>query len=267
MRSLHDLMSLTGRVAAITGGAGHIGRAAAAALAELGASVVLLDLPGPHLDQAVAALQATGSHRVWGIPCDLADEAAIRGMPAAITQVAGRLDILVHSAALVGTTPLVGWTTPFEQQSSSTWRQCLEINLTAPFTLTQACYPLLRASTHGSVVMISSIYGMVGPDLRIYGDTKMGNPAAYAASKGGLVAFTRWLATTLAPDVRANVVTAGGVWRRQDERFIQAYTSRTPLGRMANEEDFVGAIAYLASDASAYVTGHNLVVDGGWTAW
>jgi NAD(P)-dependent dehydrogenase (short-subunit alcohol dehydrogenase family) len=108
---------------------------------------------------------------------------------------------------------------------------------------------------------------MVGPDLRLYEDTTLGNPAAYAASKGGLMQLTRWLATTLAPHVRVNSVTSGGVWRNQPKTFVERYIARTPLKRMATEEDLTGAVAYLASDLSAYVTGQNLVVDGGWTVW
>jgi NAD(P)-dependent dehydrogenase (short-subunit alcohol dehydrogenase family) len=108
---------------------------------------------------------------------------------------------------------------------------------------------------------------MVGPDVGLYDGTQMGNPAAYAASKGGLLQLTRWLATVLAPGVRVNAISPGGVWRGQPEEFHQRYVARTPLRRMAREEDLKGAVAYLASDLSTYVTGHNLVVDGGWTVW
>jgi NAD(P)-dependent dehydrogenase (short-subunit alcohol dehydrogenase family) len=107
----------------------------------------------------------------------------------------------------------------------------------------------------------------VGPDLSLYGDTNLGNPAAYAASKGGLLQLTRWLATVIAPAVRVNCLTVGGVWRNQPEDFHQRYLAKTPLRRMATEEDLKGAVAYLASDLSLYVTGQNLIVDGGWTAW
>jgi NAD(P)-dependent dehydrogenase (short-subunit alcohol dehydrogenase family) len=103
--------------------------------------------------------------------------------------------------------------------------------------------------------------------MRLYEGTKMGNPAAYAASKGGLLQLTRWLATVLAPKIRVNALTPGGVWREQPEAFHERYRLRTPLGRMAAESDFKGAAAYLASDMSEYVTGQNLIVDGGWTAW
>ena len=153
------------------------------------------------------------------------------------------------------------------EQSTEAWRLALEVNLTAPFVLAQACAPALSQTGHGSIININSIYGMVGPDMSLYKETSMGNPAAYAASKGGLMQLTRWLATTLAPRVRANSITSGGVWRNQPEAFTSRYTERTPLKRMATEEDLKGAVAYLASDLAAYVTGQNLIVDGGWTAW
>jgi NAD(P)-dependent dehydrogenase (short-subunit alcohol dehydrogenase family) len=156
---------------------------------------------------------------------------------------------------------------PFERQLPESWRRALEVNLTAPFVLVQAAAEALAASGHGSVINISSIYGLTGPDWRLYEGTTMGNPAAYAASKGGLIQMTRWLATTMAPKVRVNAIAPGGVFRDTPEPFLTRYISRTPLARMATEEDFKGAVAYLASDLSAYVTGQCLAVDGGWTAW
>ena len=143
----------------------------------------------------------------------------------------------------------------------------LDVNLTAVFVLTQACTPELRRSGHGSVVTVGSTYGMVGPDWRIYEGTSMGNAAGYAASKGGVIQLTRWMATTLAPDIRVNCLSPGGVFRDHPDSFRAAYEARTPLGRMATEEDYMGATLFLASDLSAYVTGQNLAVDGGWTAW
>ena len=126
---------------------------------------------------------------------------------------------------------------------------------------------MLGAHGVGSIINMASIYGSYGPDYELYRDTTMGNPAAYAASKGGLVQLTRWLATTLAPAVRVNSISPGGVFRSQPEIFVERYKKRTPLGRMATEDDFRGAIAYLASDLAAYVTGQNLAVDGGWGVW
>jgi NAD(P)-dependent dehydrogenase (short-subunit alcohol dehydrogenase family) len=167
---------------------------------------------------------------------------------------------------MVSADDLPGWTTAFEAQQADTWRRALEVNLTAPFVLTQAAVPAL--SVHGgAVVMVGSIYGMLGPDLRLYEGTPMGNSAAYAVSKGGLLQLTRWLATTLAPRIRVNMITLGGIARDQPDPFPRRYADRTPLARMGREEDIKGAVALLTSDAGAYMTGQNLIVDGGFGTW
>ena len=266
-RTVKDLMSLKGRVALVTGGAGHIGGAICEALAEQGTALAVLDMSQEPCSITARTVTERYGVETIALPVDLADEDAVRSVPGSVLDRFGRLDILVNCAALVGTSELKGWAVPIADQSADTWRLALEVNLTAPFVLAQACAGLLASSGHGSVINISSIYGMVGPDMGLYEDSSMGNPGAYAASKGGLLQLTRWLATVLAPDVRVNAITAGGVWRDQPEAFHSRYVARTPLKRMATEEDFKGAVAYLSSDLSAYVTGHNLVVDGGWTAW
>jgi NAD(P)-dependent dehydrogenase (short-subunit alcohol dehydrogenase family) len=267
MKSLKELMNLDGRVAIITGAAGHIGSAMSEALAELGARIVVLDMT-----QTSCATEATRIHQIFNVETlplavDLADENAVRLVPATVLERFGQLDIVVNCAALVGTSGLKGWNTSFEEQQSDTWRLALEVNLTAPFLLTQACAEALAKSGHGSVINVASIYGVVGPDMGLYEGTSIGNAAAYGASKGGLLQLTRWLSTVLAPRVRVNAISPGGLWRNQPEPFHSRYVARTPLKRMGSEEDFKGAVAYLASDLSAYVTGHNLVVDGGWTIW
>ena len=260
-------MDLHGRVACITGGAGHIGQAMGETLAELGASIVIADLAGSACREVASRLEAACGVAAMPIELDLTDERAVRAVPESIAARFGRLDILINCAALVNTTSMKGWVAPFAEQSSEAWRMALEVNLTAPFVLTQASAAMLIASGHGSVINVGSIYGVAGPDMRLYEGTAMGNPAAYGASKGGLMQLTRWLATVLAPSVRVNAITPGGVWRDQPEAFHKRYTERTPLKRMAVEEDFKGATAFLASDLSAYVTGQNLAVDGGWTVW
>jgi NAD(P)-dependent dehydrogenase (short-subunit alcohol dehydrogenase family) len=267
MKSLRELSSLSGRVACVTGGAGHIGSTMADALAELGAAVVIVDLEAERCSDVAADLAEKWSTRTLPLRVDLEDESALRTIAPAVLEQFGRLDVLINSAALVGTSRLEGWAVPLQDQSAETWRRALEINLTAPFVLAQTCAEALAASGHGSIVNVLSIYGLVGPDFSLYEGTPVGNPAAYGASKGGLLQLTRYLATALAPAVRVNAITPGGVWRNQAQAFHARYNARTPLARMATEEDFKGAIAYLASDLSNYVTGHNLVVDGGWTAW
>ncbi len=266
-RRLSDLTDLTGRVALVTGAAGHLGRVLIEGLAELGASIGALDL-----DARACETIAEGVERDYGVgalplPVDLTDEAQLRGVSAAVINRFGRLDILVNCAAMVNTANLDGWTAPFVEQGVEAWRMAVETNLTAPFVLTQACVGALRQSGHGTIINIGSLYGIVGPDMRLYDDTEMGNAAAYAASKGGLLQFTRWLATVLAPEIRVNAISPGGIWRDQPEAFRRRYVARTPLGRMGTEEDMMGALVYLASDLSAYVTGQNIVVDGGFTTW
>jgi len=267
MKTFAELMNLKGRVAVVTGGAGHLGKAAADTLAELGANVVILDMNQEACVSAANDLAKTYQVKALPLVVDLSKEAEVRAVPAQVEKVFGRLDILLNCAALVGTSALKGWGVPFEQQVTDTWRLALEVNLTAIFELVQAGTPLLRASGHGSIINISSIYGVVGPNMALYEGTSMGNPAAYAASKGGIIQLSRWMSTVLAPDIRANTITPGGIYRNQAESFHQAYVSRTPLKRMGTEEDFKGAVGYLASDLSAYVTGQNLIVDGGWTVW
>ncbi len=176
-----------------------------------------------------------------------------------------RLDILINNAAFVGESDLDGWVDDFSKQSIETWKRAIEVNLTAVFHLSQGFFPLLKINNNSSIINISSIYGFSAPDYSLYVGTDMGNPAAYSVSKGGLIQLTKWLSTTLAPNVRVNTISPGGVWRNQPKQFVERYKSKTPLGRMATEEDFKGVIAYLASDLSAYVTGQNIVVDGGWT--
>jgi NAD(P)-dependent dehydrogenase (short-subunit alcohol dehydrogenase family) len=266
-KSLRELIDLDGRVALVTGGGGHIGAELGNALAELGASVVVLDVASESCEKIAKELHACYGIHSMPLVVDLTEEEQIRAVPNVIAKEFGRLDILVNCAALTGGPDLEGWTVPFEQQSSASWRLGLEVNLTAAFILVQSCSELLQVSGRGSVINISSIHGIVAPDLTLYEGTPMGSAAAYGVSKAGLLQMTRWLAAMLAPRVRANAITPVGVWRNQPDDFHKRYTGRVPLGRMAREEDFKGALAYLASDLSSYVTGQNLVVDGGWTVW
>ena len=267
MKNIRQLMSLKGRVALITGGAGHLGYAMAIALAQAGAHIILVDRGQAQPQAKAALLKKKYEIKSVGIELDLTDKRQVEALPAAVRRHMGRLDILINCAALVGTSQLKGWAVPFLQQDIDTWCQAMEINLTSVFALSQQCYPLLKKSKNATIINIASIYGILGPDMSLYQGTKLGNPAAYAASKGGLIQLTRWLATNLAPEVRVNAISIGGVFRNHEEPFLSRYKKKTPLNRMATEEDILGAALYLASDLSLYVTGHNLVVDGGLSTW
>ncbi len=251
MRTLKELMDLKGRTALITGGAGHLGFAIAESLAELHADIILLDVDNSQTARKAKDLQKEYEVKAIALPVDLTDKGEIASVPSLVKKEFGRLNILVNCAALVGTSKLKGWAVPFEKQNLDTWRMALEVNLTAVFALVQSCENLLKHSKGASIINISSIYGMVGPDMQLYEGTDLGNPAAYAASKGGLLQLTRWLATVMAPKVRVNAITLGGVFRNHKEPFLSRYKNRTPLKRMATEEDLKGAAAYLASDLSS----------------
>ena len=267
MTTLRELSNLKGRKALITGAAGGLGQIFAETLAELGADLILVDLHGTNLEDLADKLIKGWGISVKNIYCDLENQNQRSVLIKQVTNSKGDLNILVNNAALVGASDLEGWSVPFEDQSIDTWRRATEINLTAVFDLCQGLLPLMKNAMGANIVNIASIYGSYGPDWSLYKDTEMGNPAAYAATKGGLIQFTRWLATTISPAVRVNAISPGGVLRNQPKSFQNRYESKVPMARMASEQDFKGALAYLSSDLSAYVTGHILEVNGGWGAW
>lgn len=267
MTTLKQLMDLRGRRALITGANGGLGRVMADTLAELGADLILVDRPGTDFQSLEKDLHDRWSATPQTYACDLELEDDRHAMIRGIKSDGLGLNILINNAAFVGDSGLQGWVAPFEEQSLETWRRAMEVNLTAVFHLCQAFIPELQAAQGANIINIASIYGVYGPDWRLYEGTAMGNPAAYAASKGGLIQLSRWLATTIAPTIRVNTISPGGVLRTQPSEFVQRYEHRTPLQRMAREDDFRGAIAFLASDLSLYITGENLRVDGGWGQW
>ena len=264
---VRERFGFTGRTVLLTGAAGHLGRTLADAFAELGASLLLVDRDHDALAALANALRDAHGATVTAHACDLEDERARQALVTALLAARTPLHTVVNNAAFVGTSALAGWAVPFEQQTTDTWRRAIEVNLTAPFELVRGLLPLLRATPGANIVNIGSIYGALGPDWALYADTPMANPAAYAASKGGLLQLTRWLATTCAPAIRVNAVSPGGIARGQPDAFVERYVARTPLARMASEADLAGAVTFLASDLAAYITGQVLAVDGGWSAW
>ena len=267
MTTLKELSDLTGRRALITGATGGLGKVMAQTLAELGAGLVLVDRERADL----LALSVDLIER-WGVKvecqvCDLEQQEHRTALMDSLRGSGQGLNILINNAAFVGTSDLQGWGVPFELQTVETWRRALEVNLTAIFDLCKGLTPLLKVAPGANIINMASIYGQYGPDWSLYEGTSMSNPAAYGASKGGVLQLTRWLSTTIAPHVRVNAISPGGIFRNQADAFVQRYETRTPLGRMATENDFRGVIAYLASDLSKYVTGQNLSVDGGWGVW
>ena len=267
------LSDLADRVVILTGGAGLLGRHHVAALRRAGAHVVVADR------DEVGAVRAAGEGEgppALPVRVDLTDPVAVRTMVALAMRTYGRVDALVNNAALdpkfePGQTDL--HRTSFEDYPIEAWDQGLAANLTSAFLCTQAVAPHLRAAGRGAIVNVASIYGLVGPDQRLYRDDADTGPPAfkpvvYSVTKSALLGFTRYLAAYWAGTaIRVNTLTLGGVENGHDPAFVRRYGARTPLGRMARPDEYSQALCFLLSDASSYMTGANLVLDGGWTAW
>jgi NAD(P)-dependent dehydrogenase (short-subunit alcohol dehydrogenase family) len=259
LRKLDELFDLSGRVAVVTGGGGLYGRPISTALAEAGAHVVIASRDAARREQIAADLRESGL-KASAAHLDLADEGSIDGLAQELGRTFGRVDILVNGAV-----HRQGLDTMRTQ--SVDWQATSRVNSLGLFLITKTCLELMLPQASGSIINIASIYGVVGPDFSIYGTTGMTSPAFYAYDKGGMIALTRYLACEYGPrGIRVNSISPGGLLEEQPEEFVRNYKSRTPLGRMAEVDDIKGAVVYLASDASAYVTGTNLMVDGGWTA-
>jgi NAD(P)-dependent dehydrogenase (short-subunit alcohol dehydrogenase family) len=259
---------LDGQVALVTGGAGILGRVFCRALAEAGAQVAVVDLSG----DAARAVAAEIGEAAEGFGCDISDPASARSAVEAVTARFGRIDVLVNNAA-TKTADVRAFFEPFESYSLETWREVMSVNIDGMFLMAQAVGRQMLAQGSGRVIQTASIYGLVGPDSRIYdGSDYLGGPintpAVYSASKAAVVGLTRWLATHWADKgIRVNCLVPGGVSSGQNGLFDEKYSSRTPMGRMARAEEMAPPLLFLASDASSYVTGQVLAVDGGWTAW
>lgn len=274
MPRIQELFDLTERTALVTGGAGLLGRQFTRTLAEAGARVVVADISADGAAEQADALRGQGFEAV-AVQADITDPTSVEAMVAAAVDRWGRLDVLVNSAA---------WDPKFDPENVSEqganafetypleqWNEALNINLTGTFLVCQAAARVMKDRGAGSIINICSTYGLAGPDQRIYqrpGEPPRYKPVFYTVTKAGVLGLTKYIATYYAgTQVRCNALTPGGVYNDHDETFTQAYSARTVLGRMAEKHEMNGALLFLASDASSYMTGGNVVVDGGWTAW
>lgn len=269
---MSNLFDLTGKTAIVTGATGLIGQNHCRALAEAGASIIVSDLNLSKCEEVITTL--TNPERHTAISFDITNEENVIQAKNDILKSYKTIDILVNNAAIndmFENPALAGEQSKFENYPVAMFRKSLEANVTGTFLCCQVFGAVMASQGSGSIINIASTYGMVGPDQTIYKDPSgkqlFYKSAAYPATKGAVINFTRFLAAYWGKDgVRVNTLSPGGVENSQDDFFVKNYTSKTPLGRMAKSTDYMGAVVFLASDASAYMTGANLVVDGGWTA-
>jgi NAD(P)-dependent dehydrogenase (short-subunit alcohol dehydrogenase family) len=263
---LQKLFNLQGKAAILTGGMGQLGTAFTKALLNCGARVAVFD---QNISQAKLKFSPNAGLSIQKV--DIRNKQDIKAGLKKVIKKWGMPQILINNAGIdapPGASAKENCT--LENYKEASWDKVMDVNLKGMFLCSQTIGGAMAKNRHGSIINISSVYGNLSPDQRIYRyrKDKFLKPVAYCVSKSGVLNLTRYLATYWAASgVRVNTLTLGGVYNRQDKQFVREYAKRTPLGRMASENEYNGAILFLASDASSYMTGSNLIIDGGWTSW
>jgi len=267
-----DLFDLTGKVAVVTGGAGLLGQVFCQALVTAGADVAIIDIDKNKADETARKISKEQNQKVLAFACDITSPDSVVTMVEDVVNRLGRIDILLNNAASKGSN-LDQFFAEFENYSLQTWREVMAVNVDGLFLVAQSVGNQMKAQGGGSIIQISSIYGVVAPDQRIYEGSEyngraINTPAIYSVSKAAVIGLTSYLSTYWADSkIRVNTLTPGGIASGQNSEFNKKYSNRVPLGRMGEATELVGALIYLASDASSYVTGQNIIVDGGLSAW
>ena len=248
----------------LVGATGVLGRVYASALAEQGARLVLADTEQSDVISYAQKLD------VLAITIDVSSEKSVIDCVTYCETKLGGLDAVINNAAATGEGLMKAGEAfaDFEEYPLEVWQKTLDVNLTGTFLVAREAGRLMKSDGNGgSMINISSIYGVVGPDHRIYEGQPFKSFPGYSASKSGVIGLTKWLATWWGATIRVNCLTPGGVFNDHNEQFVKAYSDRVPMGRMAERDELVGIILYLLSDSSSYVTGQNFIVDGGLTSW
>jgi NAD(P)-dependent dehydrogenase (short-subunit alcohol dehydrogenase family) len=267
-----DLFNLIGKVAVVTGGAGLLGQVFCQALVTAGANVAIIDIDKNKADEIARKINKEKNQKVLAFACDITSPESVSAMVNEVVNQLGRIDILLNNAASKGSN-LDHFFAPFENYSLQTWREVMAVNIDGLFLVAQSVGKQMKAQGGGSIIQISSIYGVVAPDQRIYEGSEyngraINTPAVYSVSKAAVLGLTSYLSTYWADSkIRVNTLTPGGIASGQNSEFNNKYSNRVPLGRMGQASELTGALIYLASDASSYVTGQNIIIDGGLSAW
>ncbi|MSO22526.1 MAG: SDR family oxidoreductase [Acidobacteria bacterium] len=265
---LWELFKLDGKVALVTGGARHLGYDMALALAEAGATVALTSRAMGDAQRSAEGIALATGRKTLALRLDVTLEAEVEAATDRVLSELGRLDILVNNAGNGTSTPD---TAPFEKRPLKLWQETIALNLTGVFLCSKhVVAKAMKPAKSGNIINIGSTAGLAGKDRRQYEGTAMGGATIdYHAAKGGVINMTRDMAVYLAPSgIRVNCISPGGFFRNQPKQFVERYSANVPMGRMGQDgKEMKGAVVFLASEASSYVTGHNLMVDGGLTAW
>jgi len=247
----------------ITGAAGQIGSHLASYFNKMEADLILIDYDKIKIKNLKNKLKLKNN---YFYNCNLANQEQLKATIKKIKKDFNKIDIIIHTASLVGTSNLKGWNTKFSNQSIDNWDKTFKINLYSIFYLVQKLEKNLIKSDFPSIINIGSIYSKASPDWNMYKDSKIYNPAAYSSCKAALAYLTKWLATTISKKIRCNMISPGGVEGNQSLKFKKNYIKKVPLKRMTQIEDLLGPVIFLSSDMSKYITGQNIFVDGGFTS-
>ena len=262
-----NLFDLTNRVAIITGGGGLLASEHAIALSVYGAKVILADINIENCNEAVKKLAAEGTTAVAKY-CDVTLKESWQQLATDVLNDFGSIDILINNAGFTNQSKSANYDATFENFPLEDWNTIMNVNLTGAFLGCQVIGKQMLLQGKGSIINIASLYGVVSPNHNIYPGTGISQPVAYSVSKHGVVALTKYIATLWASKgVRVNALTPGGIFNDHKGLFLERFQQLNPIGRMSDKSELRGGIVYLASDASSHVVGHNLIIDGGWTAW
>ncbi|WP_422193580.1 SDR family oxidoreductase [Psychrobacillus psychrotolerans] len=272
-QSYLEKFKLEGKTAIVTGGAGILGNHFCSGLADAGASVAVVDINIEEAQNVASSIVTKFGVRAFAVECDVTSELSVKIMVETVLAEFGEINIL-HNNAAGKSNDLDAFFADFEDYELDQWKEIMGTNLDGMFLVAKHVGKVMKEQQKGgSIIQTSSIYGVMAPDQRIYEgsyylDLQINSPAIYSASKAGVIGLTKYLATYWAKEgIRVNAITPGGVESGQNDTFKKNYSNRIPLGRMSQPEEMVGALIYLASDASSYVTGQNIIVDGGLNAW